>query len=162
MGKWLAACFLSTVTALLTMIYTLVALSFVPAERIGLSLALSNEEIGLSLAALLPLSLLFPAMQILVASFARTVREAQTYLSLAIFLPMLPALLTALAAVEVAPWMAVVPVLGQQALLTAMIRGETFELAAYAIATASALVTSFACVELTAWLFRRERIVYGR
>jgi len=162
LGKWLAACLFATVTALATMALMLVAFSQVPFERLGLSLAVSAGEAGWMLAAILPLALLFPAVQLLVASFSRTVKEAQTYLSLGVLVPMLPAMLTSLQAIELQDWMVAVPVLGQQALLTRSIHGEPYGAAGYLVAGVGALVLALLCVRAAAALFRRERIIFGR
>jgi hypothetical protein len=47
-------------------------------------------------------------------------------------------------------------------LLAAIVRGEATDPMAYVLAAASALACALVFIELTAWLFRRERIIYGR
>jgi sodium transport system permease protein len=160
-GKWMIAAAFSAVAAMLTTI-SLTALRLVPAERIGLSFALSATEIASAIAAVLPLSLFFSAAQILVSSVSRTVREAQTYLSLSILLPVIPSLLVSTAMIKLATWMTAVPILGQSVLFASIIRGEPMPAFAYLLSAASTAACALSFVELTAWLFRRERIIYGR
>ena len=62
-------------------------------------------------------ALLAAALQITVATFARSFKEAQTYMSVMIFLPMLPGLLFTIQPIKTAGWMMLVPVLGQQGLV---------------------------------------------
>ncbi len=52
--------------------------------------------------------------------------------------------------------------LGPQMLLQGVVSGESPGLLAYGAAGASSLVLALLCVALTARLFRRERIIYGR
>jgi len=100
--------------------------------------------------------------QMLVASFARTFKEAQTYLSLMLFLPMLPAMLTIMSPVKSAAWMMAVPVLGQQVLLLDVIRGVPVAPWSYVVSALAAALAGMLCVRGTAMLFRREQIIYGR
>ncbi len=161
-GKWLAAVLFSVCSAMLTLGCTLLALGQVPVEQFGLSLALAPTEIALVLVAVLPLSLFVAAAQMLVASFARSFKEAQTYMSVMIFLPMLPGLLFTIQPIKTAGWMMLVPVLGQQALLMNVIRGEPVAWAAHVVTALSACLVALICIDVTAALFRRERIIFGR
>ena len=137
-------------------------LGLVPAHQLGLSVTLSVRDGLQVLAVMLPLCLLSTAMQLLVATYARTIKEAQTYLSLLLFVPMIPAVALSLRPLSPKPWTALVPVLGQQALLNNSMRGEP-------IAPEQALIAALVCVVLSAllmrviaWLLRRERVIFGR
>jgi len=111
--------------------------------------------------AVLPPCLLVLAVQMLVASFARSVKEAQTYLSLMVFVPMLPAMAASVEPFGSKLWMLPVPVLGQQALLMDLIRGQAITIGRFALAGGAATLAALLCVRATASLFRRERIIYG-
>ena len=100
-------------------------------------------------------------MQLMVATFARSFREAQTYLSLFMFVPMLPGMYMTAASLDPAPWMSFVPILGQQVLMTGVVRGEGLDPLAVAISTVVALAVGVAGVLMTARLFGREKIIYG-
>jgi sodium transport system permease protein len=162
-GKWLATVVFSSFTVLLTLTCTLVALSRISVEELGISsLSLAPDEIAMVLVATLPLSLLASAAQMLTASFARSFREAQTYLSLMVFIPTLPAALVTVTPLQSELWMMAVPVLGQQVLLMDVIRGDQISLGGAFLAALVAVIGTFACILAAAALFRRERIVYGR
>ncbi len=161
-GKWLAAVVFSMVTVVFTLVCTIASLGFVPAEQLGISLSLGTADAIGVLVAVLPLSLFVPASQLLVASFARTFKEAQTYLSLMIFVPMLPAVFSTISPAEGAPWMMAVPVLGQQMLLLDLIEGNPIAPASWWICGAVAALAGLICVQITAMLFQRERIIFGR
>ena len=59
-------------------------------------------------------------------------------------------------------WQLWVPVLGQQVVLTRIVRGDALGAADWAIPSAVALAIGLACVHLVSRLLREERIVFGR
>jgi sodium transport system permease protein len=81
---------------------------------------------------------------------------------LMVFIPMLPGLIFTIQPIKTAAWMMLVPVLGQQALLMDIIRGESVPMAAYGMTAMSATLAALVCIQGTAALFRRERIIFGR
>ena len=113
------------------------------------------------LAGTVPLAFLAAGVQLLVSTFARSFREAQTYVSTLIFVPMIPGMIAAVSSLPNVPWMAEVPSLGQQVLLTRVLGGDDPGLALLLVAGGSSLLLGLLCVMLTAWLFRHERIVFG-
>jgi sodium transport system permease protein len=160
-GKWLAASVPSVAGLVLTL---LVAQRVVASERLQaleLQVALGGAELRAMLAVLLPLALLAPALQMLVALFSHNFKEAQTYLSLLLFAPMLPGFAFAFGSLEPARWMEGVPLLGHQVLLSAVLRGEAPGGGALVLA-ASTLAGALAAVAATGRLLRHERIVLGR
>ncbi len=161
-GKWLATTAFSAVGLLITLVGAAVSLRMLPLHQVGLSLEFGLGDGVAVLAALLPLSFAAAGMQLLAASFARSFREAQTYLSLLSgFLPVLPPMFLMLYPDRAAAWMTAVPVLGQQALLTHVLRGEPTDVGLFVLAGGLALALGAACVWTTARLFEREKIIFG-
>jgi sodium transport system permease protein len=162
-GKWLATVVFSSFTVVSTLCFTLLALGRVSVKEMGISsLSLTPGEAVSVLLATLPLCLLASAAQLLTASFARSFREAQTYLSLMVFVPTIPAALVTVMPLKSQIWMMAIPVFGQQVLLMDVIRGEPISAAWVALAALVALLGAGLCLQATASLFRRETIVYGR
>ena len=161
-GKWLTTSLFAGVSIVLTLALTLVALSFVPLEDLGVVLDLGAVEIAGILAATVPLALLAAASQMVIATFARSFKEAQTYLSLLMFVPMLPGVVLSIKPVSGELWMMAIPALGQQVLLLDVIRGEPTGVLEFALAGGGALVLTGVCLVINAWLFEREGIVFGR
>ncbi len=160
-GKWLASVVFACVSVGLTFFLLLRALERVPLEALGLRFELGAPEIGAALAAVLPLALLASGVQILVASFARSYKEAQTYVSFLMFVPMAPAFAVMFSGIDPQPWMAPIPLLGQHVLLTEALKGEPASPAAYLAAGASVAVAAWLCLLVTTRLFRREKIIFG-
>ena len=100
--------------------------------------------------------------QVLVATFSRSFKEAQTYVSMLIFLPMIPYFIASISSLGTQPWMIPVPALGQQVLLTDVLGGEHIGIGSILLVVLSSPLLGLLCVEVTARLFERERIVFGR
>ena len=80
--------------------------------------------LGTLLIILLPLALAVPAVQMFIAIFCRSYKEGQTYLSLLMFVPMVPGFLFAFDAVGQRSWMSWTPLLSQQLAVATLIKGD--------------------------------------
>ncbi len=161
-GKWLATTVFSGVGMVLTLVLSLGALALSPLEKMGLHLELGPLE-GLAIVAITtPLAFLAAGVQLLVATFARSFKEAQTYLSLLMMVPMIPGAILTIDPIRSALWMMVVPTLGQQALLMDVLRGEPTGVLAPVIAGMVAFGLAVMCLGTTARLFQRAAIIFGR
>jgi len=78
---------------------------------------------------MLPLVVLLAALQTLVAAFSKSYREAQTYLSILMLVPVLPSVLLSAMPVKTVDWMYAVPLLSQQVGITELLLGGTVTLA---------------------------------
>jgi sodium transport system permease protein len=110
---------------------------------------------------MLPVALLAGGVQLVVATFARSFREAQTYLSVLTLLPMLPGMWLTVAPMDSEPWTVVVPILGQQAVLMDVIRGNPVGAVGFVVPAVIAIAIALVCVRVTAWLLGREKIIFG-
>lgn len=160
-GKWAVTVLFSLISAILTLLFSVLVLAFVPLEELGVTLRVGPAEIALLLLATLPLAPLASAVQLWVATFARSFKEAQTYLSLLLFLPMIPGVVSSVLPLRAAWWMYPVPALAQQTLVTDVLRGEPASALAFAAAALSSLALAALCVWATARAFRRERIIFS-
>lgn len=161
-GKWVASVAFSWVSLALTMAMLVLVLERTPLQRLGLNLEMGPVECGTMLAVILPLSLLASAVEMCIATMSRSYKEAQTYVSFLMFAPTLPLLLTLGSSNEPVLWKLAVPVLGQQVLITNILEGGAFDPLSFLVAALVALAGAVVFLGLTARLFRRERIVFGR
>ena len=107
---------------------------------------------------MLPLAALLAGLQTMVAAFAKSYREAQTWLGLLTFVPAIPTMLLTILPFKAQMWMYAVPLMGQQIALTRFLRGE--------VVSAQALVLCFVCTTLaalvvsfvTSRIYRSERL----
>jgi sodium transport system permease protein len=96
------------------------------------------------------------------ATFTKSVREAQSYLSFVMLIPFLPGFFLGFASVRPDLTLMLIPTFGQQLLFNQALRGEALNplhvLIATLVTTAIALTLTF----LTAQLYRREAVLLGR
>jgi sodium transport system permease protein len=162
LGKWLATSLASAVIAVITLLGFMLTMHFLPLERLGMKVALGPGQAGQILAAILPLTLFGAGLQMLIATFARSFKEAQTYLGLLNLLPMLPAMFLMLGSSPSAWWMLPVPTLAQVSVVVRVLRGDLVPSWQLALIALSSLAYSAVCVAGLTRLLSRERIVFGR
>lgn len=161
-GKWLAAWASATVVAAVTLAGFVLAATLYAEKKLPALLQFGVPEYLRFVAIVVPLAAFTSAAQMLISTYGRTYREAQTYVSyLATVVSFIP-LVVMFSGAREAPWQAAVPVLGQLMALQRVLRGDGLPawdaLAPAAVSTALAI----AAVALVARLLRDERIVFGR
>jgi len=161
-GKWLAVATFSVAGFLVTLASVLLVLNLIPLEQAGISMSLGPREVGLLVLIAVPLALFVSALELMLATFARTVREGQTYLSVVPLVAFLQGIIMEVNHVNGASWMSFPPFLGQQVLFSSLMRGEAgmqFGLVMAAVVSAG---LTFACLTSTARLLQDESIVLAR
>ena len=162
LGKWLAAWTFASGVALLTLSGFALAAALYAQEKLAALLTFGAPELARFAAMVVPFAAMTAALQMLISTYGRSYREAQTYvsyLSTAIsFVPMV----VIFSGMKDAAWQLAVPVLAQQVVLSRVVRGDAFTLLDWGVPSAIALAIAAACVALVARLLREERIVFGR
>ena len=157
-GKLLATSLFALTSVLLGILAFSVVGRFLPTERLGMSLEIGFHFGWTVLLVMLPLVVLIATLQTLAAAFAKSFREAQTYLSLLMFVPAVPTMMLSLFPVKTETWMYAVPLMGQQITITRLMRGDAvapFELALCFACTALAALFVYL---LTVTIYRGERL----
>jgi sodium transport system permease protein len=162
-GKWLAG----TATAILTVLITAGLLfsmfSYLPLQDLGIRFRLGAPELLGTLAVVVPLSPLIVAIQMYVATFAKSFKEAQSYLSFLMMAQMIPGMmLTMNPTAAKSWWMYYVPWIGQQTLLTDVLGSKPIGPAVFVVVGVVNVVLAVAIIKGTAGLLHRERIIFGR
>ena len=157
-GKLAATTAFAMTTALLSILTFSVAGHFLPTDRLGMVLQIGVHFVANALFVMLPLAVLLACLQTMVAAFAKSYREAQTYLSLLMFVPVIPTLMLSILPFKAQLWMYAVPLMGQQIAITRLLRGEilppTALLLCFVCTAAAALLVYF----ITARIYRSERL----
>jgi len=125
LGKLLAAASFSFTSLTLGLTAFAVAARFLPTQKLEMSLDLGPKVIVTILPIMIPLVLLIVVTQMVVSAFAKTYREAQTYLGLLQLLPVIPSILLSVMPVAPQLWMYSIPLIGQQLAVMQMLRGES-------------------------------------
>ena len=157
-GKLAAICVFSTVSLLITLLAFAVVGRFIPAEKIGMELDLGIHFASRVLLLMLPLVLLLSALQSMVAAFAKSYREAQTYISLLMLVPLIPTALLSFMPIKAHAWMYAVPLLGQNLGIMQLLRGDGVSGEQMVLCLAGSTVAALLAVMATIQLYRSERL----
>lgn len=147
LGKWLAVAVFSVASLTLNILGFALLLRRMPSWQIALCM--------------LPLSLLAAALEVWISTVCRSTKEAHTYLSMLIFLPMGLGMFMVFAPVAGQVWWNFLPVTGQQLQLEASMRGG--ELDMWRILLLMLVTAALAALALLAAADRLEQddVVYG-
>jgi sodium transport system permease protein len=159
MGKWGAAFVLSASCVALTILCSSLLLQHPRVQQIDLSIGLRAVDSAAVLVTLLPVAMLAPAIQLWMALYAGSFKEAQTQLSLLLFAPMLPGFLLAFGSIHETGWIRLVPVVGQHILVRDILRGVPLQLGPCMALAAFTLVAAALAGAATARLLGHERIL---
>jgi sodium transport system permease protein len=161
-GKWLAATFTSMLSVLLTTAVVMAMLRYIPMQEFGIRFRMHPQQIAMLLAAVLPMSFLASAVQTYLATFAKSFKEAQSYMGLLIIIPMLPGFAASLYPMSGQAWMYPVPVIAQQVLAGDVIAARVTPWWGFVVAAVVVIALSLVLMMLTTRLLQRERIIFTR
>jgi len=158
LGKMLATAVFSMASLLLGLLAFFAVGHLLPSDEPGLGLIIGPRFVLIVLPVMVPLVLLIAIAQIWVASFAKSFREAQTYLGLAQLVPLIPSVLMMAVPMRPQLWMSAVPLFGQQITILRLLRGEAISALAIGIGVSVTLAAAAAMFWVTLRLYRSERV----
>ena len=157
--KILATCSYMAISLALSLTAFVFVFRFVPLERMGMS---ANLGLGTALtffAICLPFIPLGAVLMTFVASFTRTYREAQTYLSSVLLVPTLPIAFASIYSLKTERSLMLIPSLSQHLLMTSILKDESVPLFDWTLSAASSLLVAGALFWLTERQWRRETML---
>ncbi|MCB1626888.1 MAG: ABC transporter permease [Xanthomonadales bacterium] len=157
-GKFLASAAFAMVSLALGLTAFSVFSAFIPADRIGVQINLGLQQCLALFAITAPLALLAAAVQTGVAAFSKSYREAQTYVTLLVFVPAIPSIVLALNPIKPEEWMYAVPLLSHQLLIDHLVRGESVPLTQPLMSIAATLAVAALAALWTTRLYHRESL----
>jgi sodium transport system permease protein len=161
-GKLLSAIPFAVGTTFFTLLAFWLIFNYFPMEDyIGIPLSLDSRIlIGIFLIAL-PMVLLASALQMIIATFTRSFKEAQTYVAFLPLIPALPGIGLAFLPIQASLVNMLIPTFGQQILINQMLRGDPINPLFVAVSTLATLLVSLVLVLTAIRLYQRERILFG-
>ena len=162
LGKWAAAVIVSFIVTVLCLVLFAAALRISPLEELGIPFTLSLSRAIQLLAVLTPLTFVGAALELVVATFARSFKEAQTWLSFFSLVPTVPAMAVVFSPFDSAVWMSAVPVLAQQSLVLDVLKLNPVPGASIAILWGTSIAYTALALVKSESLFRKESVIYGR
>src|SRR5471032_1869703 len=123
---------------------------FVPLERIGMSANLGFGTALIFFGICLPFVPLGATLMTLVASFTRTYREAQTYLTTVLLVPTLPIAFASIYSLKTSSSLMFIPSLSQHLLMTSVLKDEPVAILDIIASAAASLTVALVLMVLTA------------
>jgi len=161
-GKWLTAWTYACGVAMLTLGGFAVTAQFYANKKIAEMMQFGLPELLPFALIVVPFAALTASLQMLISTYGRSYREAQTYVSYVATVSSFVPIIVLLTSPREALWHLFVPVFGQQMALGRVIKGDSLAAADFLLPGAVALLGTAICLATVSRLLRQERIVFGR
>jgi sodium transport system permease protein len=161
-GKLAASIPFAVFAVFLTLVAFAIGFNVFPIEDyVGFQVSIDvNAMIGIFLISL-PMILLASALQMIIATFTHSFKEAQTYVAFLPLIPALPGIALAFIPVRTTFLNMAIPTFGQQLLINQLMRGEPIDPMNVVVSVVSTTICAILLVYLAVQLFKRERILMG-
>ncbi|MDR8525792.1 MULTISPECIES: ABC transporter permease [Shewanella] len=158
-AKITAVTIFAMVGLILTLLISKVAYSFVPWQELGFAVSVNTSFIVMMLLVGLPVALMAACLQLFVSFMAKSFKEAQSYITIVLILPMMLAMA---ASYNIAPdaiqWL---PISGQMQALIEFIKGRELPLTQIAVSSAFTLAIAIGLAIGMQKSLKSEKIVFG-
>jgi len=159
LGKIIATCLFMALSLMLSLGSFFIALKFMPLEQLGMTPNFGPDVVVAAFFLLAPFILLGASVMTLVASFTKSYKEAQTWLSVVLLAPTLPILVVSLLTLRPRLEFMFIPSLSQHLLLIDMVKNEPINVTHVVISVVSTLIFGGLLTWLCARLYRREGLL---
>lgn len=143
----------------LILLVSKVAYTFVPWQELGFSVSITSEFMALMLLVGIPVALMAACLQLFVSFMAKTFKEAQSYLTMVLFVPLA---LSMAASYNIAPdvlqWL---PVSGQQQALMDFIKGKDMNMLQLLVSTLGTLAIAVILAFGMEKSLKSEKVIFG-
>ena len=158
-GKWFASGTFALLGMLATLVLCVVAMFALPIEEIGLSFEISTKQALALLMVSLPVPYIAASLQILLGLFAKSFKDAQSYIGILVILPMVPVIIRQFMPFVTEPWMAGIPIFAQSVLMMDVLAGSGYSFLSLGVALVSGFVASALLCLVAARLLTTERMI---
>ena len=159
LGKILATATFMTISLLLTLAAFAVALRFVPFEVLGMAANFGPRVVLAIFGVMVAFVPVGAGLMTVVASFTRSNREAQTWLSLVLMIPIAPVMYAVFTGTKPSVVLMTIPSMSQHLLTTALMRGDPIDPLHVVLSASSSMVLGVALMLCAVGLYRREAIL---
>ena len=161
-GKWLAVGAYGVGVAALTLAGFWLTMKFMPMPKLETVMSISGMQFlgfGVTMFSFAPA---MGALQMLIATYGRTYKEAQTYVSYLIASVSMIPMIIIFGQLKEATWQLFVPMLGQQMVITRILRGDAVDAIHFLVPFAVNASIATVAILLIAALLTKEKIIFGR
>ncbi len=158
-GKIFAACLFMALSLSLSLTCFHFVLKFMPLQELGMTPNFGPDVVLIAFLLLVPFALVGASLMTLVASFTKSFKEAQTWVSVVLLAPTMPILVVSILMVRPSTALMFIPSLSQHLLLVGLIRNEPINTLHVAVSVGGTLLVGAVLTWICARLYRREGIL---
>jgi sodium transport system permease protein len=159
-GKTLAASSFAIFGAALSLVLIPIIFNFVPLQDIGMSVSFGAPMMLLMFVLLIPLALLATTLQLFVSFRAKNFKEAQTYISFLLIIPMAASFGVEFARLKT-PILYYLPLTGQHQTFLSLIRGEAINWIGTGVSALATIALALVIGQAIAHMLKSEKTVFG-
>jgi len=158
-GKILAACVFMAMSLALSLTAFHFTLMFLPLQDLSMTPNFGLDVVASAFLLLLPFTLIGASLMTLIASFTKSYKEAQTWLTAVILAPTLPILVVSILMVRPSAWLMLIPSMSQHLLIVSLIKNEAINWLYVLLSVSGTLALGLVLVLATTRLYRREGLL---
>lgn len=158
-GKIAAACLFMAMSLGLSLTAFHLTLQFLPLQELGMTPNFGLDVVAAAFLLLLPFTLIGASLMTLIASFTKSYKEAQTWLTAVILAPTLPILVASILMVRPSAWLMLIPSMSQHLLIVSLIKNEAINWLFVMLSVFGTLTLGLLLVAATTRLYRREGLL---
>jgi sodium transport system permease protein len=158
-GKIFAAVLFMAMSLSLSLTAFYFALKFMPLVELGMTPNFGPLVVVTAFLLLLPFALVGASLMTMVASFTKSFKEAQTWVSVVLLAPTLPILIVSILMVRPSTALMFIPSLSQHLLLVGLIRNEPINMLHVVVSVGGTLAIGALLTWICARLYRREGLL---
>ena len=159
LGKYTAILAFVGLALLLPLLSTFALFGLLPADLLDGNLQLGASTFSIALLSNIPTALLVGGFMMAVAAFTRNTKEAQTHLSFAMLLPIIPFFSLQFLSLPLNAASMLVPLLSQFQIMELAVFGDGVPLHYLALSAAGSLALALVFLTIAVRLYQRERIL---
>jgi len=160
-GKLMTTMIFAMASLTLTLLSFKLVLPLMPIGTFGVDLSITTHAMLLILLVIAPVAILAASLLTLLASFAKTYREAQSYMGLVVMIPLIPSIIFMSNPIRPDTWMMSIPLFSQNLLIGEIVRDEVVSPLWYALSIGSTLLIGLALAAVAANLYNRPRLIFS-
>lgn len=160
-GKLAATTFFALATLALGLVAFVIAMGYLPVAEMDMALNLDYRVAAWAFLLVSPAALLAAALLTILAAFAKSFREAQSYMGLVMIIPMIPGFWIMINPSRAETWMTLVPLLSQNVLILELVRGEAINFAWFGLSMSTTGLLAIILAAAAGTLYNRPRLIFG-
>jgi len=160
-GKLITTMIFAMASLALTLLSFKLVLPLMPIGTFGVDLSITTHAMMLILLVIAPVAILAASLLTLLASFAKSYREAQSYMGLVVMVPLIPSIIFMSNPIRPDTWMMSIPLFSQNLLIGEIVRDESVSPVWFALSIGSTLLIGLALATVAANLYNKPRLIFS-